>query len=277
MPPKMITLLTGVQTAEVSVVPQGANNKRVALSKQEREMPNSELIKSLMSTEADGEKSLRDQLAKAGLDADAIEASVIQFRLAHGFSDKIGKEHLAMVAKAAGYDLEIKAAPARQEPEMPAALKKQFDAQTEEIRKANQRAETLAEDLRKERDLRVRKDLIVECEKEFASVPGLTAEQQADVLMKARGVDAEFEKSIRAQWTATTAAIANSGIMKGHGTPGAGAGGSASIEAEGKLATLAKEAMAKDKGLTYPQAFRQVMQAHPEIYQQYLQGNPQQH
>jgi hypothetical protein len=274
MPPKMITLLTGVQTAEVSVVPQGANNKRVALSKQESEMPISELIKSLMSTEADGEKNLRDQLAKAGLDAEAVEAGVLQYRLAHGFSDKIGKEHLAMVAKAAGYDLEIKAAPAPREPEIPAALKKQFEAQAEEIRKANERADKNAEDLRKERDLRVRKDLIVECEKAFANVPGLTAEQQADMLMKARGVDAEFEKTLRDQWTATAQAIATSGITKQRGTPG---GAGAALEAETKLATLAKEAMAKDSKLSYEQAFRQAMNANPELYQQYLQANPQQH
>ena len=48
-------MLTSVQTAEVSLVRRGANNKRFALTKEDRTMKFAELLKSVLDTEAEGE------------------------------------------------------------------------------------------------------------------------------------------------------------------------------------------------------------------------------
>ena len=106
--PKIINMLTDLKTGEVSLVRRGANNKRIALTKSESEMNLEELIKSVLETEAEGEKDLVKSLEARGLKGDALEIAKSNYRMQQGFKDLVTSEELAEVAKAAGVVVKAK-------------------------------------------------------------------------------------------------------------------------------------------------------------------------
>lgn len=279
MPPRTITMLGALQTAELSLVRRGANNRRFAVTKG-MDMNLNEVLQSVLATEAEGEKSLAQTLKAAGLDDDAIQVSLAQYRLQHGFKDKVSKEAFAAVAKAAGYEATQKAEPktpagppagskpAGMPPEMEAVWKAHQDEMAA-MRKEN--ADTKAElaEVRKEA---TRKDYIARCEREFAHVPGMNAEQMADMLMQAHAVSKEFGESLEKQWNETAAVVKKSLLSTGGSRP-APTGGSAWSQME----NMAKELVQKSAGeLSSAKALDQVMSQNPDLYQAYLAENPAQ-
>ena len=56
MPPPVVTMLNGLVTAELSIVPEGANARRFAILK-EANMPFQEVLQKLLDTKAEGEGS----------------------------------------------------------------------------------------------------------------------------------------------------------------------------------------------------------------------------
>jgi hypothetical protein len=283
MPPRVITMLTGVKTAELSVVPDGANNKRFALSK-EHEMLLSEVLKNLIGTKAEGEDDLKAKLEKAGLSGDALEAAIASYRVQHGYADKLSKESVVAIAKAAGFDLTEKAdddddtpPPKKKKPDdKPAFLNKEAAEQIATMQKSIDEQKAANEQLSKElsgvKRGALRKELIVECEKEFAHVPGMSAEEQADTLLKAKDAGGDLEETIRKQWAATSEAISKSDLLRPAGTGGGGGSG----DAAGQLDTLAKELITKDTKLSYAKAYDLAMQQNPSLYKEYLNQNPAQ-
>ncbi len=267
---RSINMLTGVRTVEVSIVPRGANNKRFALTK-ESTMPFADVIKNVLDTAAEGEDKII--AAMKGQDKDTILAAVAHFRLQQGFADTLDKEAFANILLATGYADPTKKEPTKKEPtkkdepetKLPAAVQKQLD----DTRDENVRLAKEVVDIKRES---IRKDLVVECEKEFAHVPGLTSKDQAEVLLKARDVGPEFEKQIRDQWSATSEAIKKSVLLRSAGSPERNVvAGSASEEVQ----NLAKELT--DKGdLSHGDAVKLVLKKNGALYERYLAENPAQ-
>lgn len=298
MPPKSINMLTNVQTAEVSLVKRGANNKRIALSKSEDDMDFQELLKTVLATEAEGESKLIATLKAAKADEDTINAAVASFRLQNGFKDKLSKDVFGEVAKAAGFDIakakkdkaedededegdenpfggkkkkktEKSHVPADMPPEMQSIFKAQQD-EMEALRKENAETTTL---LKTERSERIRKEYVVKCADQYSHVPGMNAEEMATMLQKAYEVSDDFGKQLEKQWADTSEAVQKSAMLVNQGVVATNDGNSG---AWAKMQSLAKELVQKTEGLSEAKALDVVMKENPELYQEYLGENPAQ-
>jgi hypothetical protein len=242
-----------------------------------------EVLQSVLATEAEGEKALTQTLKSAGLDEDGIGVAIAQYRLQHGFKDKVSKDAFAAVAKAAGYGAVKKAEPptppkppeprgkpAGMPPEMEAVWKSQQDA----ISVANERADKMEQRLEQVQKDAQRKDYVAKCEREFAHVPGMTAEQMADMLLQAESVSKEFAASLEKQWKDTAEAVKQSPLLRASGATGPR---STSGDAWSQMQALSKELVRKSAGeLTSAKALDRVMAENPDLYQDYLQQNPAQ-
>jgi hypothetical protein len=279
-----------VNTGELSLVPNGANDKRFAMRK-ENLMKFNETMKSVLETEAEGEADLIAAMEKAGVSEDDQAAAVAQYRMANGFSDVVSKETFALIAKAAGLEVEKAEHPDDDDDEegKPKKPKKpfpgaaaQFGKEAEVIRKefeeklakSDERNEKLQKEVADIKRTTLRKELVVECEKDFAHVPGKSFEEMADMLLKAREVGEDFEKDLREQWKATAETVRKSALFETAGVTQRG-GGAGSAEVQ--LDKLAKEHQ-KDSSekITFAKAYDEVIQDHPELYKQYLNEHPAQ-
>jgi hypothetical protein len=273
-------MLGSLYTAELSLVRRGANARRFAVTKG-MDMDFNEVMQTVLATEAEGEKTLVQTLKTAGLEDDAVQVAVAQYRLQHGFKDKVTKEAFAEVAKAAGYDAPKKAEPVKKsEPDrstkpagMPPEMEAVWKAQQTAIDKANERADKVEAELEAVRKSALRKDYVAKCEREFAHVPGMTAEQMADMLMQAHSVSKEFGESLEKQWAETAQVVKKSALLGSAGSRGQSQGGSAWDKMQG----LAKELVQKSAGeLSEAKALDTIMQQRPDLYQEYLGDNPAQ-
>ena len=74
--------------------------------------------------------------------------------------------------------------------EVPEAVRKAMDEKDAEIAELRKSVET-------EKATRERNELIVEVEKSYGHVPGKSAEEMADMLLKARAAGGDLEKELR--------------------------------------------------------------------------------
>lgn len=103
MPPKTITMLSGLTTAELTLTNRGANNKRFAMTKGSILM-DPDVLAALISTPAEGEAEFIATLKSAGqTDQERIDAAVVQYRMQKGMKDLVDDKTMAAVAKSAGY------------------------------------------------------------------------------------------------------------------------------------------------------------------------------
>lgn len=289
-------MLTQLQTGELSLVRRGANNKRIAITKSEEDMTFDELLKSVLETEAEGESELLKTLKASGADADALEVAKANYRMQHGFKDKLSVEQLGEVAKAAGYvvkeedddDDEDKDkpaflrgkkkkkdkakkshVPADMPPEMAAIFKTQQDEMAD-LRKSNDEQGNELSVMKKET---LRKEYVQKCATEFPFVPGMNPDQMGEMLQKAYEVGDEFGKQLEGQWKSTSEAIKDSSLMDTHGrlVINGGSGGAPTD----KLNTIAK-GIAEKKKISFAKAYTEAMDENPELYQEYLSDNPAQ-
>jgi hypothetical protein len=293
--PKVINMLTNVQTAEVSLVRRGANNKRFALTKtKDQTMQISELLKTVLDTEAEGEAKLVETLKAQGSDQDSIDVAVANFRIQSGFKDKLSKEQFEEVAKAAGFEVtkakkadddeedegnpfggkkKKKTAKSHVPADMPVEMRKAFDEQAaalETLRKESDEKDARIEKIEKES---IRKELVAKCASEFSHVPGMNAEEMGTMLQKAYEVSEDFGKQLEGQWAETSVALKKSSLLQTQGTTHSSHDGSSAM---GKMEALAKEYIAKDPNMTHDVAIGKVMGDHPELYNEYLNENPAQ-
>ena len=185
------------------------------------------------------------------------------------------------MAKAAGYEASPKKEPvSKSEPQrsttpagMPPEMEAVWKSQQEAISKANDRADKMEAELEAVRKEAQRKDYIAKCEQEFAHVPGMNAEQMADMLMQAHAVSKEFGESLEKQWAETASVVKKSALLGTAGSRGSSDGGSAWDKMKG----MAKELVQKSAGeVSEAKAMDLVMQQNPDLYQEYLGENPAQ-
>ncbi len=97
MPPKTITMLSRVQTAELTLCRRGANNRRFAVSKSlENPM---KIANAVLSTPVEGEAQLVATLKSRGASEQRIEAAVAALRIQKGFADVVEDEDRDLVEK----------------------------------------------------------------------------------------------------------------------------------------------------------------------------------
>lgn len=109
MPPRPITMLSGLTTAELTLTKRGANNRRFAMTKGGIPM-DPEVLVALIGTPAEGETTFIEVLKSQGVtDQEKVDAAIAQFRIQKGMKDLIDDSTMAAVAKSAGYEGTAKA------------------------------------------------------------------------------------------------------------------------------------------------------------------------
>jgi len=273
MPPTVINMLSAVRTRELSLVRRGANNKRFALTKGSP-MKFEELVAQVIGTEADGEQQLAESLRKSGHSDEAVEAAVVQYRMAQGFADQVDKGAFELVAKAAGYDLAPKVEPKADKPEPKAAPSQEIPAElAKSLDDKDAKIAELAKSLDDEKRTRVRNELIAECEKSYAHVPGMSAEAQADAILGARAAGGDLEQTLRKSWAETDKAMQESDLLRSAGSPLRENTGGA-YEQIGKM--VAERVAKSATPLTVAQAEAMVLDENPALYEAYLAEHPEQ-
>lgn len=99
---KQVTALTDGEVPEVSIVPRGAQGKRIASTKSEANMPEGmeNILKEILEVEADGEEEL-EKIAKArGLDQKAVNAIKAAIRVLSAHKDVLPKDVMGVLSKA---------------------------------------------------------------------------------------------------------------------------------------------------------------------------------
>lgn len=153
--------------------------------------------------------------------------------------------------------------------ELPEAVRKMLDEQTAAIAKANERAEAAERAAAVEKEARERADFAKTAETLIGALPG-TAAQKGDTLYAvAKAVPADVYTKVVELLKAGNAAV-ETGTLAEIGDSTASGTGSTAFE---KLATLAKEAVAKGQHRTFEQAFDAACQAHVELWKEYRQEN----
>jgi len=277
--PSAVNMLTAVQTAEVSLVKRGANNKRFALTKSEEKMPFNELAKTVLEVEAEGESKLVETLKASGVADDVIDVAVANFRIQSGFKDKLSKDAFDVVAKSSGYATAEKKAEekviekAHTPIEMPEEMRKAFDDQQAELVALRKEAAEKDERIKKIEKAAALKEYITKCESQYSHVPGLSSEEMGDMLQKAYAISSDMGQRLEKTWAETSQALKKSRLLAAQGVTSINDG---SGTAWGKMETLAKELVLKTNGLSNGKAMKIVMEQNPELYQEYLNENPAQ-
>lgn len=285
MSSKSINMLTNLKTVELSLVRRGANNKRIALTK-EKEMSLNDLFETLLETEAEGESELVASLKTEKVGEEALEIAKAHYRLQHGFKDKLAPEAFAEVAKAAGYAVEkTEKREDEGDDKLPAFLRdkkkkkkeedemKKLSPEIEELMKSQQsELEAVRKELNQERSQRVRKEFVVKCEEQYSHVPGMTAEEMGEMLQKAYGFDSAHGEMLEKQWGAMDSAVKKGALLKSTGRIGRDVEGSSASKLEG----VAKGYQSTDSALSYEKAYLKAVTDRPDLYNEYLQENPAQ-
>lgn len=294
MAPRVITMLSGTRTKELTLTVAGANGRRFALAKSigDQTMKFTEIAAQVLAEPAEGEDTLKEALTKSGATAEQIEAAVGHFRMQQGFKDQVTPKQFATIATASEYltvakqfppkkdddddeeekakkaaAAKAKAAKAQKSADIPEAVQKSLDEKDGKI-------EELKKSLVAETAKRERADLITEVKKSFGHVPGKSDEEMADMLMQARAAGGGLEKSLREQWAQTNDAVKDSDLLRTGGSPLTKNIAGGAID---EMNTRAKEMVKKSVGeLDFNQAFVKIMDAEPGLYQRYLEENPAQ-
>lgn len=111
MPPdEIITMLSGLTTAELTLCKRGINERRFAVTKSGGLSMDPEVLQAIMGTPAEGEVEFVKTLKSQGVtDEEKVSAAVASFRVQKGLKDLVDAKTMASVAKAAGYEQTDKA------------------------------------------------------------------------------------------------------------------------------------------------------------------------
>ena len=194
----------------------GANEKKRFPVVKGKNMEFYEILKAVLETEGDGEEAIQEFIKS--LNEKGQAAAKAAFRILSGFKDEISKEAFSEIVKAVapeGYAEPNKKQKKEKPPEFPPPkqkkqkpgeeeeeeemkkaifeeVRKEYDAKLEAVQK---QADTLADELKKERDDRAMADWIHKAKTELSHYPGMSAEEIAKSLKKLDDKDPEFAKS----------------------------------------------------------------------------------
>ncbi len=146
---------------------------------------------------------------------------------------------------------------------LPEPIQKAIDDMQKSLEGQKEENEKLRKELTDEKAIRRRNEYIVKAEKEYGDVPG-TAEEIADMMIKAEDADAELLEAIEKKFGECGELIKESALLKEIGSDSFG-----ETTAHGKIESLAKEKVKADPKLSFEKAYDQVLQENPELYSQH--------
>lgn len=305
-----IYALENLDTLGVSLVKKGANRKRL-VAKEEGAMDADtiEVLKTILEDVKAENESNSDEILKS-VDAKAQGAVSGIARLMSAFKDVLTAEHFAKAAELAGMGEVVKNLPGVDQPcaadgtvvkkkgkvtvAAPAAAEnapdagygahmKSFDQLPEDVRaelkklwkeneETKKKADEAEERSKKLESESMTKSFIRKAEKEYAHVPGQSAEGLGSLLKALHDQNPETAAKVEELLKSAEAVIGKSELFKEYGSSHVGAGGSAA-----QLEELAKSYIAKgDTKLSYAEAYSKALAENPALYAQYLKENPNQ-
>lgn len=262
----IITMFTGTETKELSLVDSGANRKKFATSKSEENDMNP--LQKVLEVKAEGEDKFVESLKG---DEQAKEAAVGLFRLMNGFKDILGAEAVASVTKAAGFEapaVEPEPAPEpepvvkSEDPQIQAA----FKAMEDRVAKAEKEAAEAQKASEVEKALRQEREYVAKAEEHLNYIPEDTIEL-GKVLKSLNDVSADLGTKVFDILKKVNEGLSQSEAFKSQGTPGTNMAGTNT--ADQRLRSLAEKKAAESDGkLTVAKAYQLVLDENPDLYEQ---------
>lgn len=292
--------ITDLEVERIDLVPRGANRKSFLLTKaderEEEEGMEPEIVKAVLETEMDDEKTVGEALTKAGLSEEASEAAMGALRLINAYKEQWPENVMGMLTELSGYELPVAKADKDRIEKLEAEVK---NLKKEDEEKPEDKESILKEDgslnmgavpeemrpyaevvekSRVESDKRA-KDAIEKAEalekdkmeKEYLAKAGELlnidkAENLAPLLMDVAEKAPETSEKLEEMLKTANKRIEEGGL---YGEVGSGRSGSG--EATDKMESKAKEKMEKGDGkMTIQQARAEVLKEHPEYYDEHM-------
>ena len=290
-----INALAEVETAEVSLVPRGANlRNRFAMLKAEDPMKLEKIMKAILELEAENEAQL-DALAKEGqISGKAVEAMKGMLRIAQAFKDELPKDAISMLAKLAQMEEpEDEKEPDEEKPAdedkkpaegelgkeaemlksdgtlnleaVPEALRPTVELLHKQATDSQKTIVALQKDLDGERGARIDREMRELVEKEAPHAPGVKKDEVIALLKKA---DEKDRGTLLDILRAASKASEESQLLTQKAHPGDSGG-----DAWSKIQEVAKGIVEKsEKPLQMAEAIDRVLQdpRHADLYNQYI-------
>lgn len=269
-----IRQLGKLQTLEVSLVPKGANKRRFALRKGDTM---DEILKAVLELDLDNEEQIDKILKADGMSDKARAACKAMLKIATGFKDEMPADLMTKLAKLGGYAAE-KVAKADGEIDfdsIPAAVRPQVEALWKSQREASERVAKAEATLKAERDERTTREYIAKAASDYATLPGMKADEIGPVLKALHEASPESAAKLEGVLKGAAEAIKAGELLKQVGRPTSGVSGSAWAEIE-KLADL--HVAKGDAGTSRASAVDAVLKTADgrALYQKYLAEHPAQ-
>lgn len=304
-----ITMLSGLQTVELTLTKRGANNRRYAVTKSHGEFTmEPEVLKALMETPAEGEEAFVATLKSQELTDEKIAAAVASFRVQKGMKDLVDPKLMGEVAKAAGAEVakatDMKegvdskkpdATSGKPDPRAKAGVgpvKKSIDlsglnaetrAQVEAVFKSHaamaekaSQVDELHAMVKSLRDEAEKKEYVAKAAREFSHLP-MQSEELGLMLKSAAGVSEDFAKGFETLLGRMDEVVSKSDAFTTMGAAHTMKSGGAWSKIE-QLAEGMVQKSTGDTPLTKAQAIDFVLKSEEgkRLYAEYMGENPQQ-
>jgi hypothetical protein len=159
-----------------------------------------------------------------------------------------------------------------QKAELPAEVRAQVDALQKAHADAQKQISDLQSVLKAERDERVTKEFVTKAEKDFAHVPGKSAQEIGAMLKTLNDIDPKLAATQMELLAAIDATISKSAAFREVGIASSTGADDAYVE----LQKVAVDLQKSDPALTRAKALVKAQETRPELYQAYLNQNPAQ-
>jgi hypothetical protein len=303
---KALTSLENFKAGEVSIVDRGANKKkRFPIFKQEKDPMSQEemetILKAVLETEIDEEKTLEEMIAKASISEKGKSAAKAALRILSGFKDEMPPDllkalgELTGVGKACAPDhteleekvkkletenAELKEGEAvdksedvKEVVEVPEAIQKRFDDLEAENKALKESNEAITKALTDQKEAAELATWEAKAKAELAYYPGKSFEEIAKSLHELAKVNAELAENHFVTMKAASDALKESEVFKSAGNRGQTTEGSAMA----KIEKMASDILANssDLNMTKEKAIAKVLRDRPDLYDADLAENEQ--
>jgi hypothetical protein len=260
-----LTMLTDLETKEVSLVDKGANRKkRFPITKAEGFLMDEKIIEAVLKTEVDEEKNLPELLEKAKLSPKGVMAVKAALRILSGFKEELPSNIMGVLSGLSGGGTPTTEAKEQPKPtdkkdmkemddkeikkaldSIPVEVKKHYE-EIEKANKANEEKievlktqnEDIAKALQEEKDKRELAVWVSKAEKELGFVPDKSAQELGESLKKMADKDPALAEELFKNWQTVSKSLEKSEIFQEAGSQGASDG----VDAWSKIEKAAAKA-----------------------------------
>jgi hypothetical protein len=262
-----INMLTGISTAEVSLVKRGANKKRIAFRKSENQMAiDQSVMEAVLGAPADGEAKFVELMKSKGVDGDKLVAAVANYRIQKGCEDLLSGEDMHQVMKSAGL-----ASPDVAPVEKSQELSEQVEINKsilDRLAKSEGLNKSLVDQLTSITEASAEKEM-VQLAKSFTHL-SQDESKTVELLKGAKSVSEDYFGQVVDMLKGQSEVNKSSGLLKTVGGLNQGSPDSA----QGKLEQIAKAY--QSDGMTKEKAIVKALEENPELYAQDLNDHPAQ-